>query len=270
MTLADPIAGSRPARPNPAPKAAQTMENPSYIGLSHQLVLRDQMAVVAQNVANMNTPGFKAQRVLFQNFVIEADAAASRQGEARPLNMVIDQAVVRDGRAGALDRTGNPLDVALMGEGYLTVETPAGPRYTRNGRLSMDADRTLIDGNGLPVLDQGGQAIRIPEGRGDIEIAGDGTISADGEEVAQLGLARFADPAGLRLMGGNLLATNERPEPDRDTRIAQGMLERSNIQGAVEMTRMMEISRAYERAQTLIKSEDERQKKAIETLGKLS
>lgn len=249
------------------------MENASYVTLSRQMVLRDQMAMVAQNVANMNTPGYKAQRMLFQHYLEPVEPRYHRAAGNQPLSMVIDQAVVRDPRPGTIDRTGNALDIALIGDGYLTVETPAGPRYTRNGRLSLDADRTLIDGNGLPILDRNNRPIRLPDGGpnggSDIAIAGDGTIALGGEEVARLGIARFENPAGLRHLGSNLLVSNERPEADDATRVAQGMIERANIQGAVEMTRMMEISRAYERAQSMIKSEDERLKSAIERLGRL-
>ncbi len=245
------------------------MENAAYVALSRQITLRDQMAMVAQNVANMNTPGYKAQRMLFQQYLTPVEAGLGSSGGARPLAMVIDQAVVSNPRPGAVERTGNALDVALIGDGYLTVETPAGPRYTRNGRLSIDAERNLIDGNGLPVLDRGGQAIRLPETAEDIAIAGDGTIRAGEAEVARLAVVRFENPAGLRQLGGNLLASNERPTPDDATRVAQGMIERSNIQGAVEMTRMMEISRAYQRAQDIVKREDERMKSAIERLGRL-
>lgn len=245
------------------------MENASYIALSRQMTLRDQMAMVAQNVANMNTPGYKAQRMLFQQHMTPVDRAGAHVDGRPSLAMVIDQAVVRDPRPGAIDRTGNALDVALLGDGYLMVETPAGPRYTRNGRLSLDAERTLIDGNGLPILDRNNRPIRLPQDGGDITITGDGTLSMDGEEVARLGIVRFDDPASLRHLGGNILASNERPTADDATRVAQGMIEQANIQGAVEMTRMMEISRAYQRAQTLVKQEDERLKSAIERLGRL-
>ncbi len=245
------------------------MENASYIALSRQATLREQLAVTAQNVANLNTPGYKAQRTLFVEYLAEPEGRASRYGVDPAVSMVIDQAVLRDIRPGPVDRTGNTLDVALVGDGYLVVETPAGPRYTRNGRLSIDIDRRLVDGNGLPILDKRDREITIPQDAGEITILEDGTITTAEGEVGQLQIVAFDRANELIPLGGNLLTTNQVPQDAVDTRVAQGMVERSNIQAAVEMTRLIEVSRAYERAGSLIKSEHDRQRDAIKRLGRL-
>ena len=245
------------------------MENASYIALSRQVTLREQLAVTAQNVANLNTPGYKAQRPLFVEYLAEPEGRAGRYGEDPAVSLVIDQAVLRDTRPGPVERTGNPLDVALVGEGYLVVETPAGPRYTRNGRLSIDIDRRLVDGNGLPVLDKRDREITIPQDAGEITILDSGTITTAQGEAGQLQIVTFDREAELVPLGGNLLTTNQVPRDAVDTRVAQGMVERSNIQAAVEMTRLIEVSRAYERTGSLIKSEHDRQREAIRRLGRL-
>lgn len=246
------------------------MENASYIALSQQVSLRERLAVAAQNVANLNTPGYKAQRTLFTEYLVEPTGRASRYGTNPAVSMVIDQAVLRDTRAGPVEQTGNSLDVALVGDGYLSVETPAGPRYTRNGRLSIDIDRRLVDSNGLPVLDRNDQAILIPEDAGEITILGDGTITTNQGQAGQLKIVTFDRESELVPLGGNLLTTNQVPREATETRVAQGMIERSNIQGAVEMTQLIELSRAYDRTQDLIKTEHDRQRDAIRRLGRLS
>src|SRR5688500_10929571 len=117
------------------------MENSIYIGLSRQVALRRQLDVVANNIANMTTPGFKGQDVLFQQYMVG-------KGSSDSYSMVSDYGSYRDARSGPVARTDNPLDVALEGDGFLVVETAQGPRYTRSGRMSIGPDRQLVDSNG--------------------------------------------------------------------------------------------------------------------------
>lgn len=241
------------------------MENPIYIGLSRQMALQRQLAVVANNIANANTPGYKAQRMLFVQHLAETGAPGS--GRDSEISMVIDRAVIRDNRAGATERTGNPLDVAVMGPGYLVVETEAGPRYTRTGRLAIDSERRLVDGNRLPILGQDERPIEIPaDGRG-LVIAADGGVSTELGPAGRIRLVRFDDESGLTPLGGGLLATNEVPKDAEDTELAQGMLEGSNVQPILEMTRLIEVSRQYQSTQRLLQSEHSRQRDSISRLA---
>ena len=233
------------------------MDNTSYVALSRQLTLERQMAVVAGNIANMNTHGFKTEHLIFEE-VLE------RAGQPGRVAFVQDVGLIRDLGPGALETTGNPLDVAINGEGYFTVETPAGPRFTRAGHFSLDGNGALVTSGGHLLLDAGGAAIQLPPGVGELSIARDGTIStADGIQ-GQIGLVRFADDTRLRREGDSLLATEQVPEPVAEPEIAQGRLERSNVQPILEMTRMMETVRAFQNTQRLLETHHEMVRRVID------
>ncbi|NNG03047.1 MAG: flagellar basal-body rod protein FlgF [Inquilinus sp.] len=241
------------------------MENPLYIGLSRQQALQRQLAVTANNIANANTAGFKAQRVLFQEYL--ADGAGPGRSADGPLSMVIDRAVMRDLSTGAFERTGNPLDVAVMGAGYMVVETDAGPRYTRTGRLAIDAEGQLVDGNRLPILADDDRPIQIPADAGALSIGADGSIGGAQGPIGRIRLVAFADEGALVPRGGGLLATNELPADAEGIELAQGMLERSNVKPILEMTRLIEISRQYQANQRLLETEHGRQRDSIRRLA---
>ncbi len=244
------------------------MENAIYIGLSRQMALQRRLSVAANNIANANTPGFKAQRMLFVQFLAAPDRPGPDRGDA--IAMVTDRAVVRDLRAGELEQTGNPLDVALLGDGYLVVETDAGPRYTRNGRLALDAERRLVDSNELPVLGADDRPIVIPPNSGPIVISQAGDVSVDTGPVGRLRVVGFDDELGLTPLGGGLHASNEMPVAADQTEVVQGMLEGSNVQPILEMTQLIEISRQYQSTQRLLESEHRRQRDAIGRLANIN
>ncbi len=238
------------------------MENPIYIALSRQSALRRQLEIVANNVANMNTTGFKQQRVLFTEFL-------QRPGMHEQVSFVQDRAVVRDLTAGGMLHTGNPLDVALSGPGYFTVDTASGRRYTRNGSFHMDDQRQLVDGGGLPVLAANGQPITIPEGTATVEVKGDGTVTTELGPVARLNIVTFPREQMMTEVGGGLYVSDEEPLPAPvETKVAQGMLEQSNVKPVVEMTQMVEINRQYQQAQKIVESEHERIRTLIQRLGR--
>ena len=238
------------------------MENPIYIALSRQNALRRQLDVVANNVANMNTTGFKQQRVMFTEFL-------ERPAMHEQVSFVQDRAVVRDLAAGGMLQTGNPLDVALSGPGYFTVDTASGRRYTRNGNMHLDDQRQLVDGGGLPVLADNGQPITIPDGTSAIKITGDGTVATELGPVGRLNVVTFQREQLMTEVGSGLYVSDEEPQPaPADTKVAQGMLEQSNVKPVVEMTQMIEISRQYQQAQKMIESEHERIRGLIQRLGR--
>ena len=241
------------------------MENALYVGLSRQVVLRRQLSVIANNIANAETPGFKAQRMQFGMYMVEA----GRDGAGRDprMAMVVDRSVVRDTRAGTMERTGNPLDLAIQGDGYLVVETESGPRYTRAGRLAIDDEGRLVDSNRLPLLGDDDQPITIPRGSGTLVITPDGSVSGELGAIGRLKLVAFDREADMKPLGGGLLASNEAPREAEDVQIAQGMLEGSNVQPILEMTRMIEISRQYQSTQKLLQDEHNRQRDSISRLA---
>ena len=241
------------------------MENPLYIGLSRQVTLRRQLSVVANNIANADTPGYKAQRMQFVQHL--TDAGSTGPGRDAEIAMVIDRAVIRDTRPGRMESTGDPFDVAILGSGYLVVETESGPRYTRGGHLAIDGESRLVDSNGLPVLGADDRAITVPDSGRNLAIAADGSVSGDLGPIGRLKLVAFDNEAELKPLGGGLLASDQAPREAEGATLAQGMLESSNVQPILEMTRMIEISRRYQSIQRLLQDEHNRQRDSIGRLA---
>jgi len=238
------------------------MENPIYVALSRQMALRRQLDVISNNIANMNTTGFKQQRMLFTEFL-------ERPGMHEQVSFVQDRAVVRDLSVGGLTQTGNPLDLSLTGHGYFTVDTANGPRYTRAGNFRLNDQRQLVDGGGLPVLADNGQPITIPDGTKDIKVTADGVVSTELGQVGKLNIVTFKNEQLMTEVGAGLYVTDEEPQPaPADTKVAQGLLENSNVKPVVEMTSMLEIQRQYQSTQRLIDSEHERMRTMIQRLGR--
>ncbi|PWC57322.1 flagellar biosynthesis protein FlgG [Azospirillum sp. TSH7] len=243
------------------------MENQLYIGLSRQMALRRQLDVVANNVANMNTVGFRGERTLFE--------AAMEAGGRKPTDRIaftIDRSTYIDLRAGAFTETGNPYDVALDGDGFLSVQTPNGVRYSRDGRLRRDADGTLVGPNGYPVLDDGRRPIAIPSDSSTITIGSDGLLSADGNVIARIAVSRFDNPQALKQTGDLLFepADGMEARPAPDTRLVEGKVERSNVQGIVEIGRMMDLTRDYQAVTKMVDDGQDLLRSAINRLGKSS
>jgi flagellar basal-body rod protein FlgF len=218
------------------------------------MALQRQMEVLANNIANMNTPGFKGEGMLFSEYLAETEPGSPEDD----LSMVVDLKVWRDHRQGALERTDNPLDLALEGDGFFVVGTPEGPRYTRNGRLTIDAERRLVDVNRLPVLGEGDQPITVPDGTGAIGVTAEGEVMAGTVPLGRLKVVTLPDMEAITPLGGGLYSSNQVAEPAEGTKVVQGMLEDSNVQPIVEMTRMIEVARQYEATQQMLQAEHQR------------
>mgnify|MGYP003870546405 FL=1 len=239
------------------------LDTTSYVALSRQIALQRALQVVANNVANLGTTGFKAQSVLFET-VLE------RAGEPRTVAFVQDVATVRDPSPGPILPTGGPLDLAIRGPGYFTVLTPAGERYTRAGQFLRDAQGELVTPDGHPLLDEGGRPIVLPPEETAPTIAADGTIAGRRGILGRIGLVSFPAPERLRPEGGGLLASDEPPIPGAPGGIVQGALEGSNVQGVLEITRLIEITRAFEGTQRMIETHHELTRRAVERLAGVS
>lgn len=243
------------------------MDNTLLVTLSAQNALRRQMDVAANNMANMSTPGYKAESVLFEPV---SRRPATIEERPRPVQFVRDFTTARDVRPGALQRTDNPLDLALSGDGYFTVQTPAGPAYTRDGRFALDPAGRLVTNDGLPVLSNQGQPITLDLTAGEPLIGQDGTITQNGAPVATLGIAAFARQGAMDKIGDNLLVANGEPVlPAPNAQVTQGMIEASNVVAVRELTSIMEISRAYESASRLQRTAEDLRKTAIDRLGRM-
>jgi flagellar basal-body rod protein FlgF len=217
------------------------------------------MDLVANNIANVNTPSYQREKMMFVEYLVKPH-------QNSPMSFVQDYGTARDLSAGQLTKTENPLDVALSGDGYFTVETDRGPRYTRSGRFQLNADGQISTQQGFPVLSTGGQPITVPPDTSTISIATDGTISAGTQAIDTIGIVTFNDAQKMQRETGNLFSADEAPAPAPNAKVLQGMLEEANVNAVVEMTRMIEIHRAYESNQRLLQDEHDRLKQAISRL----
>lgn len=243
------------------------MDNLMLIGLARQQTLRRAMDVSANNIANASTAGFKAERLMLEP---HTDHRARHADGPDRIAFVEDWAMGRDFRQGSLNATNRPLDMALEGEGFFTLETEAGERFTRDGRFTLAPDGALSAQDGARVLDQAGQPIFLDPSAGEITVSANGQISQGGAPVAQLGVVRFEQPGLLTKSGDNRYVAPEDAERVFEGlgQVRQGYSEASNVQAITEITRMMEVSRAYASVSKMIKDTDELSRKAIERLGR--
>ena len=244
------------------------MSNAGYVGLSLQMALRQQLDVVANNVANISTGGFKGEKLVFLEQLSKVSQYHAGAGTQR-LSEVADAGTYRDTSQGSFVQTGNPLDVALQGDGYLVVQASDGPRYTRAGGMQLNAERQLCDHNGYPVLGDGGP-ISIPATDTDIKITPEGAVVSESGQQGVLRLVRFANEQNLKAKSGGTYSTTDAPLPSADTIVTQGGIEGSNVQPIVEMTRMIDLQRAYENVQNLLNTENDREKDAVSKLANMS
>lgn len=239
------------------------MENSLYVGISRQVVLRNAMDMVANNVANMSTPGYRTQNPVFKEYISEP------KGDKEKLSMVYDYGQWQTTTPGTATFTGGTYDVALSGPGFMGVTTPTGETmYTRAGNFATNSQNQLVTSAGYTVAGSGG-AITIPAGARDIKITQDGTVTADGNSVGQLMIMEFDNLQQLRPEGNGLYSSTA-GRPATETTVRQGMVEGSNVSPVMEMTRMIEILREFQSTQKMINSEDERQRGAIQKLANVS
>jgi flagellar basal-body rod protein FlgF len=244
------------------------MDNTLYVGLSRQMVLRREMDIVANNVANADTTGFKVESLLKKTDPEEP--AATLQGP-RPVKFVGADGVLRNFGQGGLRRTDAPLDLAIEGQGFFQVAAPEGPRFTRDGRFRLDDTGRLVTEAGLPVMDDGGGEITLDPAKGQVTVAEDGTITQGTTRVGKLGVVSFPTLGTLEKVGDNLYqnTSNQPPQPAPTARVRQGMLEGSNVQPILEITRMIEVSRAYEQMAKIMDSTSELSRSAVQRMGKV-
>lgn len=240
------------------------MDNGVYITLSRQLALFRDMAVTAGNIANANTTGYGAERMLFTSYI----AKDKSQGVSNPMAFDHDISTYRDTRTGPMKSTGNQLDVAIEGDAYFSVETPLGTRYTRAGNFQVDGGGVLVTPAGYPVLDNSGQRITFPDDTGSIEIGSVGNMRVNGEDFSTLGIFQFANPQAMKRLGNGLYTSEETPlAAGEEIRIMQGVLENSNVQPVSELTHMIEVSRAVGSTSKFIETMYDLQRKAANTLA---
>jgi flagellar basal-body rod protein FlgF len=253
------------------------MQNMHLIGLSRQMVLERQMDVVANNVANVNTTGFKADRSLFAEHLMPgAHEDNFVSGRDRRLSYVNDRATFHDFSQGAAEQTKNPLDVAIDGGGFFVVQTPSGERYTRDGSFQINNQGQLVNASGYPVLGGGGP-ITFQQTDKQINIASDGNVTVvEGTNRidsvrGKLRLVSFAQAQRLQKEGSNLYsaADGATAAPDTTSRVRQGFIEKSNVNSVLEMSRMIEVTRTYTQISALLQQQSDLHKSALDKLAEV-
>jgi flagellar basal-body rod protein FlgF len=249
------------------------MENALLVGLSRQMVLERQMDVVANNVANVNTNGFKADKSLFQEYLRTGAHEDNFVGNDRAVSYVLDRGTFKDFTQGPTEQTKNPLDLAIDGGGFLVVQTKAGERYTRDGGLQINNQGQLVTAAGDPVIGTSGPIVFQPTDH-DVSIAADGNITVlEGlnriDSVrGKLRVVSFADAQNLLKDGSNLYsAGTAAAQPDTASKIRQGFVEKSNVNSVTEMSRMIEVTRTYTQIANLLQQQSDLHKSAIEKLA---
>jgi flagellar basal-body rod protein FlgF len=250
-------------------RTVNDMMNAQLIGLSREVALRREMNVLANNLANLNTNGFRGEAIALEEYRMPiARAEAFRSGNEKLL-YVQDWATVRDLDQGPIRITNNDLDVAIDGEGYFAINTPEGIRYTRNGSFEINPDGFLVTKQGYPVAGADGPIV-VDDNATNIAIASDGTVSTDDGQIGTLQILAFEDEQALQKIGENLYATEALGAPALNTRLVQGALEGSNVEPIREMSRMIEVQRAYQLQARLVRDADSARRNAIDKLGTLN
>jgi flagellar basal-body rod protein FlgF len=250
------------------------MQNAILVGLSRQVALARELDVVANNIANMNTTGYKADGSLFEEYL---NSAARADGTGSRVSFVLDRGIWHDMSQGPIARTGNPLDVAIDGNAFLVVQTPRGERYTRNGALQINATGQLVTSEGDPVLGDSGPITFQPNDH-QVSISRDGTISVrEGTSNVdsargRLRLVTFANLQNMQKDGGStyIAPNGQQPiAPPPDAGLIQGSVEKSNVRGVVEMSRMIEITRTYSNIAEMLKQQSDLGQTSLDKLAEV-
>ncbi len=241
------------------------MENTLFIALSKQLAIRREMDVIANNLANTSSPGFKNEQMMFVEYLKETTPGGN-------VSLVQDIALARDLSEGIFKRTSNVLDLAIHGKGWFVVESSEvgnplqGERFTRNGHFRLNQAGELVTTSGQRLLTTDGNPIVFKPGDNDIVIKGDGKVTASGEDRGTLRVVTFENERRLEKVAGNLFRSDETPNEKSEAEVVQGVIEESNVKPVVEITRMIRAMRSYQGAQSMVDREHERQRQAIDKL----
>jgi flagellar basal-body rod protein FlgF len=244
------------------------MDNAIYVGLSRQMLLQRELDITANNLANVDTAGFKFESLMSTDDKVTTPTPGAAP---TPVDFVTAAGVARDYTQGPLTQTGSPLDVAIDGKGFFQISTADGPRYTRDGRFKLDPTGKLVTQDGDAVQGGGGDIVLDPK-KGPVSIAANGDISQSGQSVGQLSVVTFASLAALSKDGNNLYRndSNLTADPSTSAQLKQGMLEGSNVQPVTQITRLIEINRAYDAIASMMASTGQLSTSAVQRLGSIA
>ncbi len=237
------------------------MDNPSYVTLSRQTGLLKDLNVIANNLANMSTEGFRRESVAFTEVLKRLDVQGGSISQANA------SARFTDFSQAELHQTGGSFDFAIEGDGFFLVDTPEGPVLTRAGSFARSVEGELVTSDGNRVLGEGEAPLFFPADAEKIEVAADGTISADGQPVGQIALVTVEDASTLTRQGSGLFTAADGFIPAENASVFHGYVEKSNVDPVREITRMIEVQRSYEMGQSFLSTEDERMRQVIRVMG---
>lgn len=242
------------------------MQNISTIALSRLVAQQHGLDVIATNIANAATPGFKAQRMLFSDWLQHEPRAAEPPG-GQSVSYASDRATYREQEAGPLRHTGNPLDIALANpEGWFEVQTPRGIRLTRAGHFALSPSGGVVDENGNALLDTNGRALQTAPTDTVLTVAGDGTLSSERGQIGRISVVKAEEPEKLTAEGGRLYNPSKPPQALPGGQVIQGALEDSNVQSIPEITRMMTGLREFQFTSEIVQGENDRLNNAVDKI----
>jgi flagellar basal-body rod protein FlgF len=242
------------------------MNNTTDIALSRLTAQMRAMDITANNLANMSTPGYRAERIVFADWLSSQTRTTSPRGDTK-LAFTQDRATYRERAEGSLTQTGNPLDLALSGDGYFTVQTANGTRLTRAGRFTLQADGTITDEAGNALLDSNGQKLTAGATDTRLTVTGDGAISSENGPIGRIAVVTPADPNKLTAEGARLLRADTQTNPVAAPRVVQGAVEDSNVQPVAELVRMMGTQRDFQVVTQFVEAENQRHQTAIDKIA---
>ncbi len=259
------------------------MQNSLYTGLFASLTTEHRMAMISNNLANVNTAGYKADALAFKDTMLHFAHDFIREPlENLRSEPLFPEECLRartriatkktDFSQGSMQFTGNQLDIAIVGEGFYRVQTPQGEYLTRSSAFTKGPNGTIMTKQGYPLQGTGGNIV-IPPGTSNVHISSDGAVYADGNQIGQIAVVTVEDPQLLRKVGNNLYATTEDMDLQntlaaRQTMVSQGYTEAANVNVVTEMVNMIEVQRMFEAQQKVMSTANDVDRQVITTVGK--
>ncbi len=241
------------------------MDNTINIALSRLAAQQQAMDVVAGNLANASTPGYRAERTVFADWLVREPGGAAPAGDTA-LAFTQLRATYRDRAEGTLTHTGNPLDLALSGEGWFTVQTGAGVRLTRAGRFTLQKDGAVTDEAGNALLDVNAQPMRLSTADTELTVKADGTLRSQNGVIGQIAVVAPNDANRMTAEGGRLFRADVPTTPVARPKMLQGAVEDSNVQPIAEITRMISTERDFQFVSQMVEAEGQRRQNAIDKI----
>lgn len=246
------------------------MDNIKYIALSRQMALWKQMDVVSNNMANMNTSGYKQDDAVFSSYLAQTKGG---EGMAKqPLYFTQDYGVYQNFSEGMIAETGNTFDLAIKGDGFFAIGTAQGERYTRKGQFSLNADGQLITNDGQTVLSENNEPFFFAPGEKEITISENGEVSTENGIIGRLKIVSFEDNQKLLKVADTMFENvngNGMIVGGNNAEVLQGALEKSNVNSIGEMTKLVNLQRSYEYVQQMIDEEHDRVSNTISAFGQM-